>query len=224
MDAANELNTISHFNSNNFFQQQRAACIVTKIKQVPLHSSGSRRCNPCELTHMNMTVKSATWLLRGANQFAIFLDETTALSAVYTLGKKAQLMHCLRANKSLAEMQIKQTMKALQHGNNGEQMRWGFLEMTNQCGVQTEFSPPYSNRFNKSSKRLIQELRNMMQTMLLDTEVRAELSEKAISQSNYFRNRFLPLTINMDFLFRKWYNEAPNLSSLLEIGTKGYVF
>lgn len=92
------------------------------------------------------------------------------------------------------------------------------------CTIQTKFSPLYGSQSNGTSGRLNRKLRNMARTMLLDTEVREKLWGETISISNLLIDRLRSRRVKMDIPFTRWYNEAPDLLSLLVFGFKGYVF
>lgn len=203
---------------------QCIACIESKSKRAPIQHPVYRSTKPLELTHTDMTGKISVPSLGGAHYFVVFLDACTAMSSVYFIINKNQLLECLKAYKALAENESNYRMYALRLDNAGEQTSREVLRFVNENGMSTEYSPPYASQSNGASERLIQELWNMARTMLLDSQLSERLWAEAISHSNWLRNRLPSKRIDMRIPYGMWYNRRPEMSALLAFGTKGYAF
>lgn len=215
---------VPQFQRNELTQHQCIPCMESKSKRAPLPEPKPRHTQPLELTHTDMTGKLTVRSLGGAHYFTIFLDDSTAMSAVYFLQQKSEFLQCLKAYKSLTENQIQYRMYALRLDNAGEQKSNSVISFLQENGMVLESSPAYASQSNGASERLIQELWSMARTMLFDSSLDLKLWAEAISHSNWLRNRLPSQRINMEVPFTKWFGTKPDLSSTIPFGTKGYAF
>lgn len=222
--ASQQLSGIPQLSRKDFNDHQCTACIESKSKRSPISVPAKRHTNKLELTHTDMSGKISITSLGKAQYFIVFLDDATAMSAVYFISNKSQFLDCLKAYKAFVENETKAKMLALRMDNAGEQTSNAVRTFIQENGMKYEYSPPYAAQSNGSSERLIQELWSMARTMLFDSNLDLKLWAEAISHSNWLRNRLPASRVDMKIPYSFWFGKKADVSSLIAFGTKGHAF
>nr|QCC62380.1 integrase [Digenea simplex] len=222
--AANMLDGIPAINRSTLEKHQCIPCIESTTKRAPIKQPQPRITQPLELTHTDMSGKLGVPTLGKAHYFAVFLDDATAMSAIYLLQHKSEFINCFVNYKELVQNQLSRRMYAIRLDNAGEQSSKQLHQFIDKNGMVLEYSPPYASQSNGSSERLIQELWKVARTMLFDARLDMELWGEAISHANWLKNRLPAKRINLQIPYVKWFNRTPNMSALQQFGQPGYAF
>lgn len=90
--------------------------------------------------------------------------------------------------------------------------------------MQLEYAPANSYESSNAAERLIQGLSKLMMFFPLVSELPFSLWDEAISHANWLRNHLPASGVNMKFPYMLRYGTQPELSTLMDFGTKTYAF
>ena len=224
LQASSVVDGIHNFDRRHVKELQCIPCIEGGKKRSPIPKKTQRISTPLELTHSDMSGRISVASLSGAHYFAVFLDDHSAISAVYFLKQKSEYFICVRQYKALVENEQSRRMLSLRLDRAGENKSRELNNFALQEGMLLEYAPAHSHQSNGAAERLIQELSKVARIFLISTNLPLALWAEAISHANWLRNRLPAGRVNLQVPYTIWYGTKPNLSTLIPFGTPGYAF
>lgn len=139
----------------DFKGHQCGTCIQSASIRASICHSILRGDTIWELTHTNIFGKISQAAIEGAQCFVIFLDDGSAMSAVYILHEQLNVLERLMTYKALVEIQSIESMQQLCLNQAGERLSSSFSDFIHKKSIVLEFSSSFASQANNSSEHLI---------------------------------------------------------------------
>ena len=201
------------------------ACTTGKMHRTPFpRSSGSRAKEVIELIHSDVCGPFSEPTFGGARYFVTFVDDKSRKVWVHTIAQKSEVFGLFKELKAMLENQTNKTIKTLRTDNGGEYTSNRFKQFLVSVGIKHQLSVAYNPQQNGVAERMNRTLKEMMRSLLGDSDLPNGYWGEAVRTAAYLRNRCPSRAIDGKSPEQVFSGKVPGLSHLKAFGSKAYVF
>lgn len=176
-----------------------------------------------ELVHTDLWGPSPVTSMGSARYFLSFIDDWSRKCFIYILKTKDEVYEKFLEFKAMTERQTGRKLKRLRSDNGLEFCNRKMQEECKRLGIIHEKTNYYSPQMNGVAERLNRSLMDMVNTMLVSSNLPKQLWGEAISTASYIKNRILHSSINDAVPQTRWNNRIQSIRHLKIFGSVAYV-
>lgn len=186
----------------------------------PFHSV-KRTSQLLDLIHTDICEMNGM-LTRGGNRYFItFIDDCSRFTYVYLLKTKDEAFNVFKAYKAEVENQLGRKIKVLRSDRGGEYFPNDFNIFCEEHGIVHECSAPRTPEQNGLAERKNRTFQEMINAMLLHSELPLNLWGEALLAACHILNR-IPLKKNKISPYELWKGRKPNIGYFKVWGCLAY--
>ena len=151
------------------FYHRCETCVEAKMATVSFKSV-ERSTEPLDLIHSDVCDMKSVQTRGGKKYFITFIDDCTRYCYVYLLRSKDEAIKAFMQYKNEIENQLNKKIKVLR-SDRGEEYESPFGEFCLQHGIVHQITAPYSPQQNGVAERKNRTLKEMMNVMLISSDL-----------------------------------------------------
>ena len=195
-------------------------CIKSKMVKKPFHSV-KRTSQLLDLIHTDICEMNGM-LTRGGNRYFItFIDDCSRFTYVYLVKTKDEAFNVFKAYKAEVENQLGRKIKVLRSDRGGEYFPNDFNIFCEEHGIVHKCSAPRTPEQNGLAERKNRTFQEMINAMLLHSELPLNLWGEALLAACHILNR-IPLKKNKISPYELWKGRKPNIGYFKVWGCLAY--
>ncbi|KAA0068137.1 ty1-copia retrotransposon protein [Cucumis melo var. makuwa] len=188
-------------------------CVESKFHKKPFKPVESRTTDLLELIHSDLANFRTTTSRGGKNYYVSFVDDYSRFIKIYLIKTKNEAGSMFLKFKAESENQLGKNIKRLRSDRGGEYSDKALKEFCESNGIIHEFTAPYSPQQNGIAERKNRTLKEMMNVMLLSSDLPDNMWREAVLSACFVFNRIPHKRVDKT-LYELWKGHAPNLSYL----------
>ena len=185
-------------------------CIQAKMTKLPFPKS-ERNYEILQIIHSDICELNGN-LTRGGNiYFSTFIDDYSRYTYVYLMKCKDEVFNKFKVYKSIVENQKEKKIKILRSDRGGEYFPTIFSSFCEEHRIIHQRTSPYTPQQNGLAERKNRTLVDMVNSMLLSSQLPFNLWGEALLSVCHIHNR-IPSKITKTSPYELWNGRKPNLS------------
>ncbi|KAL0546602.1 hypothetical protein IC582_016514 [Cucumis melo] len=188
-------------------------CVESKFHKKPFKPVEYRTTDLLELIYSDLADFRTTTSRGGKNYYVSFVDDYSRFTKIYLIKTKNEAGSMFLKFKAESENQLGKRIKRLRSDRGGEYSDKTLKEFCESNGIIHEFTAPYSPQQNGIAERKNRTLKEMMNAMLLSSDLSDNMWGEVVLSACFVLNRILYKRLDKT-PYELWKGHAPNLSYL----------
>lgn len=197
---------------DNTSHEKCEICIQAKLTKRPFPKV-ERSAELLELVHSDICEYNGILTRGGKRYFITFIDDCSKFTYVYLIRHKDEAFSMFKRYKAEVENQKEKKIKILRSDRGGEYFPNEFDSFCEEHGIIHQRTAPYTPQQNGLAERKNRTLTNMINSMLINSNLPNNLWGEALLTACHLHNRIPSMKTHVS-PYEVWKNRKPNLDYL----------
>ncbi|KAJ9535931.1 hypothetical protein OSB04_un000899 [Centaurea solstitialis] len=198
------------------------SCLSGKMTKQPFNNENERATDLLEIIHTDVCGPFSHVARGGYRYFITFTDNFSRYGYVYLMRHKSETFEKFKEYQNEVQNLLDKRIKFLRSDRGGEYLSDEFDNHLMECGIVSQFTPPYTPQMNGVSERRNRTLLDMVRTMMCHSSLPISFWGHALETAAHILNGAPTKSVEKT-PYELWKGKKPNISFLKIWGCEVYV-